>query len=264
MLRVFKLLPQAAVLLAGAVLLATPPPAQASFQLRATSYDASGNLVSSQIQNSGGGPGSAQVASFSLSDFSVTIVTNISNTGPGFSSHSSTVNLTYNGPAGATSHTLLVEVLGDSYTNPTAGTLSVISSNGSPSTSGLLANNVQMTSGVINGNVALGANATLATTPLGSQLGMTTGVGTMGSASSVLVPNPASGSPFAIANPFTFYQTYTFGLFQTSGQSGSLTAGSTVVATPAPAGLVLALSGLPVLGGAGWLRRRTARLTSSL
>ncbi len=65
---------------------------------------------------------------------------------------------------------------------------------------------------------------------------------------------------FSIVNPFSFYQTYTFSDFTNSAKAGSLSAGSTVAAVPAPAGLVLALTGLPVFG-AGWLRRRRALQT---
>jgi len=191
----------------------------------------------------------------SVGNFSITLVTNIATTGPGFTAASQTLNITYNGPTGPTSDRLIVEVLGNMFTNPTAPAVSVITSNGSPSTSGLAATNVTMTSGVIAGNVlALGA----AGTTLGGQLGTSTGTGSMGNASSVLTPNPITGASFAIVNPFSFYQTYTISGFANSGLAGSLSAGSTVSSVPAPAGLVLALAGLPVLGAAGWMRRRKA------
>ena len=56
---------------------------------------------------------------------------------------------------------------------------------------------------------------------------MTTGMGSMGSASSVLTPNPANrGATFAIAYLFTFYQAYTFGGFTSTKLAGSFTAGT--------------------------------------
>jgi hypothetical protein len=185
------------------------------------------NVVASSTQNFGTGPGTASVAVFSLPDFVITVVSNASTTGPGFSAHGATVNLQYNGSGtGANSDALLVEVLGDSYVNPTAGP-AVITSNASPSTSGLTATNVVMTSGVLDGTVALSGTAG---TTLTGQMGMTTGTGEMGAgqASSVLTPNPATGATFTIADPFTFYQTYTFAGFANTNQNGTFTAGTTV------------------------------------
>jgi SdrD B-like domain len=199
-----------------------------AFAVRATEFASDGTLVGSSTNSSSGGPGSSLAAVFRLPDFSVTIVSNISETGPTFSNHSTTINLAYNGPSGASSDTLLVEVLGDSYLNPSGG-LAQITSDADTSTSGLAASNVIMTSGVLSGNVGLGAVTTVSETPLGSQLGETTGTGVMGSASNTLTPNPAvSGSPFTIPDPFTFYQTYTFSGFSNTDQAGSLSAGSEV------------------------------------
>src|SRR5262249_27319562 len=102
-----------------------------SFAIRATEFDAGGNMVRAGTQTSPASPGNPFTATFSLPDFSITIVTNNSTTGSGSSSHSSTINMLYIGPAGAASDRLLVEVLGDSYANP-AGP-AAITSNGSPS-----------------------------------------------------------------------------------------------------------------------------------
>ena len=190
-----------------------------------------------------------------MGNFSITFINDIATTGPGFTNVAETLNITYNGPIGASSDKLIVEILGNEFSNPIAGTSSHITSNGSPSTAGLIASSVVMTSGVISGNVvALGA----AGTTLGGQLGTTTANGTLGSAGSVLVPNPVTGATFSIVNPFSFYQTYTINGFTNNGQNGSLSAGSIVtpVAVPAPAGLLMVLTGLPLLGVAAWLRRR--------
>jgi len=251
-----------AAVLAGAALFWAPTPARADFIIRATDL-ASGGGVNASVTQSGlsnaDGSGSL-VFNSTVGNFSITLVTNIATTGPGFTAASQTINITYNGPtvgSSAGSDTLIIEILGNKFTNPSTGSAQ-ITSNSSPSTSGLLATNgtnnaVVMTSGVISGNVlALGA----AGTTLGGQLGQSTGSGTMGGASSVLNPNPATGAVFNIPNPFTFYQTYTIKDFQTSGQAGSLSGGSTVNAVPAPAGLILALTGVPLLGLANRLRRR--------
>jgi len=67
-----------------------------------------------------------------------------------------------------------------------------------------------------------------------------------------LVPG---GTPFSMTEVLS----YTFTLAAGSGQASANTSASTTanpVATPAPAGVVLALAGLPILGMGAWLRRR--------
>jgi len=258
MFRVSKFRVLAAALL-GAVAMSGPTGVRADFQIRATEFGVTGLVVGSSTSTSLGGPlaNSFQVANFSLPDFVITLVSNISSTGSNKTSHSTNVNVTYVGPTGAAADSLLIEVLGNNYVNPLSALPNVvIKSNASPSTSGLSASNVTMTSGVFNGTVLLASQPLVGSTygPLTGQLGMTTAVGAMVSSSSVLMPNPVSGAPFSISNPFTFYQTYGFSGITSEGQ-GSLSAGSTV-STPAPAGLTLALVGLPLLGTYGWLRNR--------
>jgi hypothetical protein len=263
MFRLKRMMALAAVLV-GAAVLGTANRAQADFVIRATEVDSNGNVVASNQQNFASNPDGSGFASYSsntgtpLPDFAIVFDTHIATTGPGFTKASETLNIQYTGPTGGNSDTLILEVLGNGFSNPTAPAPSFISSNGSPSTSGLQATSIVMTSGVIAGNVtSLDAPGTT----LGGQLGETTGTGTlgMGLASSVLNPNPAIGATFNIVNPFSFYQTYTISGFVNSNEAGSLSAGSTVSAVPAPAGIVLALAGLPVLGVGGWLRRRAVQ-----
>src|SRR5262249_51690359 len=158
----------------------------------------------SSTATSPNGPGSSLSAFFSLPDFAITFVSTASSTGTDFSSQTAAINIYYSGGVGANSDTLLIEVLGDSYVNPTAPAPAFISSNASPSSAGLAANSIIMTSGVLNGNVSL--SGTPGTT-LGGQLGQTIGTGSMiENDSSVLLPNPSVGPTFNISNPFTFYQ----------------------------------------------------------
>ena len=200
-----------------------------AYSIRATELSSLGSVIASSTQSSPSGPGNGFNAIFTLPDFSIAIVGNNSTTGPSFAAHSTTINMLYTGPTGANSDQLLIEVLGDSYTTPEAG-LAQITSDSSVSTSGLAASSVTMTSGVLNGNVPLSSTPG---TILGGQLGTTTGTGSIGSAASVLTPNPTvSGAVFTIANPFTFYQTYAFAGFTTANQAGSMIAGSTVNAVP--------------------------------
>jgi len=238
-------------------------PKRAAFIIRATDVLSNSSVNASVTDTGSSAVDGSGFLTFghTVGNFSITLVTNIATTGPGFTSASETINITYNGPVVPNSDTLIIEILGNNFSNPTAPALSEITSNASPSTSGLLAGDttmtgVTMTSGVIAGNVvALGA----AGTTLGSQLGMTTGTGTMGGASSILTPNPITGAQFNIVNPFSFYQTFTVTGFGNTAAAGSISAGSTVSSVPAPAGLMLALTGLPVLGASRWLRRRQAR-----
>jgi len=255
--------------LAAATVLGAPAAAHANFAIRATSFNGAGQVTGTQTFTSANGPGASFGATFTLPDFSGalsnTTANNNSTTGTGFSAHSITVNLFYNS---TNSTRLFIEILGDSYVNPVNGSFARITSNGSPSTSGLAISSISMTSGVINGNVALAAAPLVGSSgygALGGQLGGTLGVGSAGTSSSVLVPNPSQGGLFAISTPFTFYQTFNFSGFGSTGQAGSISAGSQVdaVAVPAPAGFELVLSALPVLGGFGWrLRRRMTALAA--
>ncbi len=257
----FKFLPFLAAMLTGVVMVGASQQARADFIIRATDLDST-NAVVADVTTTGlsaaNGSGSLVFAN-AVGNFTITLVTNIATTGTGFTAASQTVNITYTGPTGASSDTLIIEVLGNDFSNPTSPPNASITSNASPSTDGLEVSSVTMTSGVLSGTVtALGA----AGTTLGGQFGETTGTGTMGAASSVLMPNPVTGASFPIpSSPFSFYQTYTFSGFNSTNEAGSLSAGSTV-SSPAPAALVLAAAGLPMLGGYGWLRRRKAVKTA--
>jgi len=68
----------------------------------------------------------------------------------------------------------------------------------------------------------------------------------------VLVPGVTAGNPFSL----TSVSTFSFTLGAGSGQDSASISGSTVVSTPVPAGVVLAFTGLPVLGFGAWFRRR--------
>ena len=245
-----------------AAIAAMPNLSRADFIIRATDVITGGTVNASVstgiVASNADGSGTATLNSTLVGNFTLTIVNTIATTGPGTTAASETINVTYAGPTGASSDKLIIEILGNKFTNPTAPATSTITSNASPSTAGLSANNVTMTSGVLAGNVtALGA----AGTTLGGQLGMSTGIGTLGQGiiSNVLNPNPAIGAGFSIVNPFSFYQTYTLNNFQNTG-TGSISAGTTLAALPEPATVAMALTALPLLGlGALIRRRRRAR-----
>jgi len=262
-------LPLVAVLAVG-VVLAAPGSAKASFQIRFTEVDSSNKVIAtatSAVQSNTGGI-TFQAFNTSLADFTVTAANNIATTGGFITSHSETINITYNGSTiGAGGPKLLVEFIGDNYLAPPTS-LAFITSNASPSSAGLSINSITMASSVINGNTiggglvapVIGSTYTGAITA--GLLGTTNLSGSSGvNTSAVLTPNPGVGPNFGLSTPFTFYQSYSFSNFgQTGVAAQAFSAGSSVSAVPAPAGLVLALTGLPALGAIGWLRRRKAKL----
>jgi hypothetical protein len=273
MRRIRNFLPVAvAALLGGAVILGAPAQARANLQIRFTEVDSTNHVIATTTSSvQANGNNSFQSFNTSLGDFSITAANNITTTGGFVTAHSETINLTYNGATlGSSGPKLLVEYIGDGYVAPPSST-AFITNNSSPSSSGLTVNSVSQSSSVISGNqVGSGIAAAPAVGSVytsyfaaGVLLGTTVSTGAVGSGTSgVLTPNPGIGPNFALTTPFTFYQIYGFSNFGTTNQAGSLSAGSNVSSVPAPAALVLALTGLPVLGVSGWLRRRRALRTA--
>ena len=260
--RFSKVLTIAAVAAVGAVILCSPPQVHADYQVRITEFNSGGAEVDSTTFLHLGGPGGFFSDSGSTPKFTVVLTSTIATSGNGVTNHTTTIGFSYSGGVGASSSKLLVEVLGDSYVIPGSTLPAFITSTGSTSatkvtTGNILANSVTMTSGVINGTVALDATPGVT---LGGQLGMTTGTGIIEhNVSNTLNPNPAVGPNFDIATPFTFYQTYTFRDFASTG-TGGMTGSSEVSAVPVPSNVILMASSLPFLGliGSMFRRRQTA------
>ena len=74
-----------------------------AYSIRATELSNLGAVIASSTQSSPLGPGNSFTAVFSLPDISIVLVGNTSNTGPGFTAHSTSINIDYNGPTGANS-----------------------------------------------------------------------------------------------------------------------------------------------------------------
>lgn len=267
MLNIFR----GATVAAAIMCTATYTHADFTLRIRVTSYDAAGTQTG-QVVTSGVAEGpfstppgvggiSLMTTTAQTPNFAITLSNNISNENVGgnqVTSHSLTANITYSGPvenpnvAGPESDKLVVEFIGIGYNTPPSGAEVFVTSNASASTGTLLANSLTFVSGVNNSNGGL--PATPGDTSGLVAASITTQTGTLGPASTISSSNPAVSATFSISNPFSFYQVMTFNQFTTTGNAAQ-SAGS-VVGVPAPAGLVLAIAALPVMGGYSWLRSR--------
>jgi len=235
--------------------------AHATLYIRTTEYDSTGTQIGQHVTAPVAfvPPTGSILDSFSLGAFTISVVNNLVTSTDGTTHHSEVINMHYAGGTGGSSERLVVEFLGSSYVSPPSSPPNAfVTSNASPSTSGLAASSVAMYSGVTS-LTSLGAGAvTFATvsanvdSPASS---LTTGIGSMGSSSSVLLPNPANSPGFSLTAPFNFYQALTFSGFTNSGLDGSISAGSSISNTPEPSSIALAAAGLPILGLV-WARRR--------
>lgn len=257
-------------LLVGASLFGAPTHVYADYAVRV--YD-DGNL---EFQGGNGvssiGTGGVLVVGNSLiftattTNFSITSGSGSSNN-PGTQggsnlglSNNETITSTF-GVAGGT-HTIRIELSQDGFTAPTGTPLTLSSSAGgsfdylggtnpnaqqsvAATYQGFLASSPgplfgQPAGGSTPIQVASASRTTAGTSPL---------VFSPGTSVNNLVPG---GTPFSLTDVLTF----TFTLDAGSGQTAANVSASTVASVPAPAGVVLALSGLPVLGIGTWLRRR--------
>lgn len=113
---------------------------------------------------------------------------------------------------------------------------------------GVLGGTVEITNTLASSAVDPGGSGTLTSSVMGISTYTTPAV-TLSSVGSV----SSSGSFTLDANPYTVYNT--MNIMLAGGDSAQFT-GTTTVTAPAPPGVVLALSGIPVLGLGCWLRRR--------
>jgi len=228
--------------------------AHATLYMRTTEYDSTGTQIGQHVTPSVPfvPPNGSISDNFSLGAFTVVISSNIVTSSDGTTHHSETINTHYTGGTGGSSESLLVEFLGTAYTSPGSSPPNAfVSSNASPSTSGLAASSVAMYSGITS-LTSLGAGAvtfaTVSSNVNSPASSLTTGLGSMGNSSSVLLPNPANSPSFSLTAPFNFYQALTFSGFTNTGLDGSISAGSSVTSVPEPSTVALAAAGLPILG----------------
>jgi len=258
MLRLRKLLPL--VVAAVAAIMGSANRAEAGFV--AQIYD-DGKL---EATVTAGSPNSLSFAGIATTHFSVS-GSGLSNF-PG-SQAGSLLNLSGNSfiqtnfsGGGTQTHTLQVVYSENGWTAPVGTPITLISTSSGGSAAFIGGNNTGLVqasyqSFLDNTNAQpLPANGAAFAAPGGAFTAALTG-----SATSIgglaLSPTTASNTNVPGGTPFTMSTVmgYTFTL--DSGVLGSANiSGSSVAAVPAPAGVVLALTGLPVLGIGGWLRRR--------
>lgn len=266
-------------LLVGAAILGAPAPAHATYEVAvyddgtlAFTATGSGSLANTLVLYGG-----------STTHFTVTSGSSTSNF-PGLASGSnlnlgnSTQVSTTAGFVAGTTNTLTIVVSENGWMAPTSSLLALSSSaGGSAGNSGTANMTISSTytsylDSSAGNNVYLnGTPPTTFVTPAGgSAPSNTTGnvsVAPGTPSTNSLVYNPASATAIvAGGTPFTMTSVLTFQVTLAAGDTGGASFGAndttTANAVPAPAGLVLALTGLPCLGIGTWLRRRQVRLTA--
>jgi len=271
-----KFLPVVA-LLVGATLFGAPTQAQAAYSARV--YDDGVLVATVAVPVNPGDPGTPTgtpgvfviavgnnlIFGGSTPHFDLTNGSGLSNN-PG-TQGGSNLNLSSNeqirttfGAAGGT-HSIRIELSQTGWNAPT-GTPLTLSSSGGGSFDYLQGTNLSATQSVAityqgfldNTNTLFGQPGAGSTPTQTANVSRTT----VGSTGFRLNPDPSvntlvpGGTPFSMTDVLTF----TFTLDAGSGQTTANVSASSVASVPAPAGLVLALSGLPVLGIGTWLRRR--------
>jgi hypothetical protein len=274
MLRIRKFVPVVA-LLACATIFGAPTQANASYTV---------SVYDDGVLQSGIGvlvSGSSLVFTGSTTHFSITNGSGTSNNpgtqgGSNLALSSNEQISTQFGAAGG-SHTITIVVSQNGWTAP-GGTSLVLSSSaggsfdyltgtltyltGTPTTANTQSVSATYQGFLDNTNTIYPGGAAL-TTPGGASTPIQT-TGTVsrtspGTSSLVFTPgtsiNPSvpGGTPFTLTDVLSF----TFTVGPGSGQTtANVSASTTVTSVPAPAGLVLALTSVPVLGIGAWLRRR--------
>jgi len=244
----------AAGLLTLAGLLAQPGRAAADTLILVQELDGTNALVNSATFNLSTLPTSANPYSPTGGAFSSIIIQVNSTSGVSSNVNSITTGVGAK-PSGSfdASHSLVVTVTDDGFLNATAGNPALVT-NDPGASSGISGgvNNLSGTTIVQSGTIAGGL----------------TSLGVTGSASDTSPGGPSDPNSTAtitsLPSTFALTQTMTIRAIPTSGIDPNSTFGGTLSSTvvtqpvPAPAGLLLALTALPVIGLRRALRRKTA------
>lgn len=245
-------------LLAAAALLASPAKSQAGIQILIQEMDSGGNAVGASQYFTGSLVPSTGTLSFQNISITVTTTSGVS---AAVNSLTTTVNMKPSATFDPT-HSLRVWVTDDGFLNSNVGGTATVFNNASAS------------SGIAGGTNALTNNTQLLTLPvdvpttnppsdtlLGASTGDATDIRPSG------LPSPQTTSAIAaLPGSFAMQQTITIRATPTTGIDPQSTLGgsaSSVVISnprppevPAPAGIVLALIGLPLIGARRLLRKK--------
>jgi hypothetical protein len=242
MIRFAKFLPILAVL-AGVVILGAPRPAHAYIEIDyaidggAKQFGASSTTSAVTWSNSSVG-----------GDFNVLFTIGTTNTPGGTQALVTQSNNAVSTLYSSGTHTLKVYVSSTGFTAPSIpseilGTASSITENGGHT-------DVTFKSVVDQNNTLFGGVAGVGAGDNTTSNSVTYSAnGQAGGGTSTFTPFTLSSTPYALTNEGDYKMD--------AGTSLTVVSGNTTVSpVPAPAGIVLALTGLPCLGIAGWLRRR--------
>jgi len=243
-------------LLVGATILGAPAPARANF---AVTVFVDG--VNQNVSLDAGSDDNSFGVHANVTDFKVSIdaLSNWagSQSGSLMSSNSNNKVTTNFGPSGGT-HTIEIVISENGWLAPTGSPLLVSNSaGGSIGSSGNSISVAATNQGFLDTSNALATTSSPggSSTALQSASASLTGTGTASlnyNPGTAVNPNVPGATPFTLTQKFKFTVTTNGNLASTAGTSATVS----VTAAPAPAGLVLALSALPVLGVGHWLRRR--------
>lgn len=249
MLRFGRCLTLAAAL-AGAVLLGTATPARATFEVILTDVNLGTNLtiVDNDSNDSNGAAKTIQYNNSAFGNFNVNITARTNSpggtiSGLGVADRLQDVTITTTN-IGSGSDTLKFQVISDGFNTPGVGGQTALLTNALASTAIDAGGSGTFTSSVTGISTFTTSAASLTDTDV-----LSDGSGPKLSDKSSLY-FVLDKSPYTVSNVMS--------ITLANGGSAQFT-GTTTVTAPAPAGLVLALAGLPVLG-LGYLRRRRAQV----
>jgi len=232
MIRFRKLVPLA--VLVGAAMLGAPPAAHASLELVLTS---GGSTVTKSDPNSGGNVSYTGA----VGSFNVQVAYGDSNSPGGLSALTEAGSIKITNTS-SSQQTITIVVSAQDFQSPSSppamDVLDTVS--GSVATGSLLSGTAQGFADASNTLFGTGFASTLLT------------FGPNGKSTSFAQSGDVNGFFNSGAYSLTFTETFTLA----GNSSLTLTGGNVQTVVPAPAGVVLALTGLPLLGVGGWLRRR--------
>jgi len=252
-----------ALLLGGLLTLSSARPASASFQFRISVDGGSFQTVDwatdagSATDSATGAKQISYTGSFSVTGgtLNISAIISTSNNTSGADDYGNIARIEIGGlrinNGGSSDHTIVLQASDQGFTFPSPPPLYIHTTESATvtNTKGKNAATVNVVGSVDTGNALFGDNFD---TGSGQTLTFKAGQGLSSSVAGDLTTNsgftPTDSSGYSLTNTMTIH---------VSNRTNVNSAGSTVeVITPAPAGFLLACTGVPLLGAFHWLRRR--------